>query len=140
MSSQPNTPPVGQLKTNRGVLKVILLSIITFGIYGIVFYYGVCNDVNTIASPYDGKKSMNYILVIILAGISFGIVPLVWTHNITNRIGGELSRRGIDYKFSASDFWIFSVLLSFTIICPILYLNKFCTALNKLCEHYNVNG
>ena len=44
MSEQVNTAPVVQLKTNRGWLKTILLSIITFGIYGLVMYSGISND------------------------------------------------------------------------------------------------
>ena len=35
------TAPVGQLKTNKGLLKTILLSIITFGIYGCGHVLGV---------------------------------------------------------------------------------------------------
>lgn len=49
--------PVGQLKTNRSLLKFILLSLITFGIYGIVVMSNVSSDINTIASRYDGKKN-----------------------------------------------------------------------------------
>lgn len=49
--------PVGKLKTNRGVVKTILLSLITFGIYGLVVMSAVSSDINTIASRYDGKKT-----------------------------------------------------------------------------------
>lgn len=31
-----STAPIGQLKTNKSLVKFILLSLITFGIYGIV--------------------------------------------------------------------------------------------------------
>lgn len=52
-----NSPgPARQLKTNRSLLKYILLSIITFGIYGIVVMSNISSDINTIASRYDGKK------------------------------------------------------------------------------------
>ena len=37
---------------------------ITFGIYGIVVMSGVSTDINTIASRYDGKKTMHYCLVV----------------------------------------------------------------------------
>lgn len=36
-TQQTSTAPVGQLKTNKSLVKFILLSLITFGIYGIVF-------------------------------------------------------------------------------------------------------
>ena len=60
----PSTAPVGQLKTNRGLLKLILLSMITFGIYAIVVYCSISNDINVVASRYDGKKTMHYALLI----------------------------------------------------------------------------
>ena len=50
--------PVGQLKTNRGLLKLILLSIITFGIYGLVVMSAVSTDINTRNTPVsDGTKT-----------------------------------------------------------------------------------
>ena len=55
--------PVRQLKTNKGLLKTILLSLITFGIYPLVVMTAVGNDVNTVASRYDGKHSMHYCLL-----------------------------------------------------------------------------
>ena len=47
------------MKTNRGMIKTILLSIITFGIYGIVFYSNISTDINIIATRYDGTKTMH---------------------------------------------------------------------------------
>jgi len=42
--TQTHSRPVGQLKTNRSLVKYILLSIVTFGIYSIVFWYSVGDD------------------------------------------------------------------------------------------------
>ena len=133
--------PVGQLKTNRGLLKLILLSIVTLGIYALVFFCGVTSDINVIASRYDGKKTMHFaLLIFVLTPITGGIAYFVWMHRLSNRIGGELSRRGIDFKLSAADFWIWDVLLSVIIVGPFIFLHKFCASMNKLSEHYNVNG
>ena len=141
MSEQVNTAPVVQLKTNRGWLKTILLSIITFGIYGLVMYSGISNDINTIASRYDGKKTMHYcLLVFIVAPITFGIAAIVWSHKISNRIGAEVKRRGIAYNFSAADFWLWNVLGSLIVIGPFVYLHKMFKAVNLMNAHYNVNG
>ena len=63
---QASAAPVGQLKTNRGLLKYILLSFITFGIYGIVVMSSISNDINIVASRYDGKKTMHYCLLFFL--------------------------------------------------------------------------
>lgn len=56
MENTVNTAPVGQLKTNKGLLKTILLSLITFGIYSLVVMSSVSNDINVVASRYDVKR------------------------------------------------------------------------------------
>lgn len=133
--------PVGQLKTNRGLLKTILLTIVTFGIYGIVFYSGISEDINAIASRYDGKKTMHYCLLCFLIGpITLEIGTLVWFHKLSNRIGSELQRRGINYGFSAKTFWGWNVLGALILVGPFVYMAKMCTAMNELCANYNVNG
>ena len=130
-----------QLKTNRGMLKLILLGIITFGIYPIIFYSNLSTDINLIASRYDGKKTMHYcLLTFIVAPITLGIGGIVWCHRISNRIGNELSRRGIGYSFGASTFWLWNVLGSLIFIGPFVYLHKLCKSMNLLCADYNVNG
>ena len=141
MSEQVNTAPVVQLKTNRGWLKTILLSIITFGIYGLVMYSGISNDINTIASRYDGKKTMHYcLLVFIITPITFGIGAIVWSHKISNRIGKELARRGINYSFGAGTFWGWNVLGALIGVGPFIYLHKLCKAMNQLCADFNEKG
>ena len=133
--------PAGHLKTNRGWLKAILLNLITFGIYGIVFYSNISTDINLIASRYDGKKTMHYcLLFFILAPLTCGIAAIVWFHKISARIGRELSRRGIAYSFGAGSFWGWNTLGAIIGIGPIIYLQKLCKAMNKLAEDYNTRG
>lgn len=136
-----SSAPVGQLKTNRSLVKFILLSIITLGIYSIVFYSSISNDINVIASRYDGKKTMHYCLLFFLVGpLTLGIGFIVWYHKISARIGNELHRRNISYNFDASTYWLWSVLGSMILVGPFVYLHKLATASNLLAEHYNVNG
>ena len=133
--------PVGQLKTNRGLLKYILLGIITLGIYPLVFMSSISNDINIICSRYDGKKTMHYCLLFFLIGpLTFGIGFIVWAHKISARIGAELSRRGIAYSFGAADYWLWNVIGSIIVVGPFIYLHKLAKAMNLLSEHYNVNG
>lgn len=133
--------PVGQLKTNRGLLKFILLSLITCGIYGLVVLSVVSTDINTIAGRYDGKKTMHYCLVyFIFSWLTLGIVPLVWYHRISSRIGKELVRRGINYNIGAGTFWGWGILGSLIIVGPFIYTHKLLKSMNLLCEHYNHNG
>ncbi len=138
---QATNKPVGQLKTNRSLLVTILLSLITFGIYALVVHCGVSNDLNIIASRYDGRRTMHYaLLIFVVAPLTLGIGYLVWNHNICKRIDNELRRRNIAYTCSVSTFWLWGVLGSFILIGPFVYTHKLFKASNLLCEHYNYNG
>ncbi len=141
MSEQATTPAI-QLKTNRGWLKTILLSIITFGIYSIVMFSGISSDINTIAGRYDGKKTMHYcLLFFLIAPITGGIAAIVWTHRLSARIGRELTRRELPYSFGAGSFWGWGVLGAFLFgIGPIIYLHKLCKSMNILSANFNING
>ena len=130
------------LRTNRRLLKLVLLNLVTFGIYGIVLFSGISSDINTIASRFDGKKTMHYCLLRFLVGpFTLGIGALVWHHRLCNRIDDELRRRGIAYRFGAGAFWgwnIFGTLLLLT--GPFIYRYKLIKAMNQLCEDYNARG
>ena len=137
----PSTAPVAQLKTNRGLIKLILLSLLTFGIYGLVVMYSVSTDINTIATRYDGKKTTHYLLMaFVFSWLTFGIAPFVWSHKISASIGNELKRRGIGYSFGAGTFWGWNILGALIGIGPLVYTHKLLKAMNKLSEHYNVYG
>lgn len=136
-----NTAPVIQLKTNKGLLKTILLSVITFGIYGLVVMSSVSTDINITASKYDGKRTMHYCLLYFLVGpITCGIAYIVWAHKISARIGNELKRRGIAYSFGAADYWLWNVIGTIIIIGPLVYLYKLFKAINLINADFNVKG
>ena len=129
------------LQTNRGMLKTILLSLLTFGIYSIVVYSGISSDINTIASRYDGKKTMHYCLLFFLViPITGGIAAFIWSHRLCKRMGNELCRRGIAYSFGAGSFWGWNILGSLIGVGPFIFLHKLCKAMNLLCADYNARG
>lgn len=137
----PTTPYSAGLKTNRGLLKFVLLSIITLGIYAIVVMTTSTNDLNTIASRYDGKKTMHYCLLFFLVGpITLEIYTLIWNHKMSDRIGMELRRRRINYDFGPSDFWLWGILGSLILVGPFIYRHKHLKSMNLLCADYNSRG
>lgn len=138
----PVSPPAEKLKTNRGLIKFILLSAITFGIYGLVVMSVASSDINIIASRYDGKKTTHYCLMAFLfSWLTLGIAPFVWYHKISARMGAELKRRGMNYSFGAGSFWGWYILGSFLFgIGPLVYTHKFLKSMNLLCSHYNYYG
>ncbi|MDR3314190.1 MAG: DUF4234 domain-containing protein [Oscillospiraceae bacterium] len=136
----PNRP-VNQLSTHRGFLKYILLTIVTLGIYHIVFFNGIASDVNTIAGRNDGKKTMNYwLLSLVIGPLTLGIGYLVWYHKLSKRVGKELRRREHVSTFGSHTFWLWNVLGTAIVVGPFIYVHKLCVAVNRLAKDYNENG
>ncbi|MBP5636631.1 MAG: DUF4234 domain-containing protein [Bacteroidales bacterium] len=126
------------LRTNRSLAKYFFLSLITFGIYGLVVLCHISEDINIVATPRDGKKTMHYLWIFfILTGLTLGIAPLVWFHRLSNRIGNELVAREIDYHFSAGTYWGWNILGALIIIGPFVYTYKLMKAMNLINASYN---
>lgn len=166
---KPN-PPAYKIRTNRGLAKFFFLSLITFGIYGIVVLSKISHEINTIASKHDGRHTMHYCLIyFIFSWLTLGIVPLVWYSRISSRIGNELRYRKIHYHFGAGAFWglnffgqivptviglsmiygnpydedmmwIGLAICVLGIICPFIYIHKLMKSMNLLAKDYNING
>ena len=84
---------------------------------------------------------MHFCLLFFLVGpITLGIADLVWFHNISSRMGNELSRRGIAYSFGAVDYWLWNIVGSLIIIGPFVYIHKLAKASVLLAQDYNVRG
>ena len=136
-----NPLPVRPLRTNRALWKIIVFSMLTFGIYGLVVYCNVSSDINTVASRYDGKRTMHFaLLTFIVAPLTFGIASFVWNHRICGRMGNELNRRGIAYSFGSADFWLWGILGSLIFVGPFIYTHKMLKAMNLLAEDFNARG
>ncbi|MDE5544856.1 MAG: DUF4234 domain-containing protein [Bacteroidales bacterium] len=120
--------------------EFFFLSLITFGIYGLVVMSHISEEINYVARQ-DGRHTMHYCLVFfIFSWLTFGIVPLVWHHRISRRIGKELDRRCLDYNFGASDYWLWNILGSIIIVGPFIYIHKLMKAMNTLNADYNCRG
>lgn len=58
---QPYVPrPVAPLRTQRGLLKYVLLGLVTFSIYDIWQMSEVGDSLNLLAFKRDGKHTMHY--------------------------------------------------------------------------------
>lgn len=84
----------------RSFWKFLLLSFVTFGIYGIYVMYGYVKDLNKVCEG-DGRQSKNYIVVILLSMITCGIYGLYWyyvqgerLHQIAPKYGIQIREKG----------------------------------------------
>ena len=115
-----NASPAYKLATNRSMWKMLLLGILTLGIYPTIIYYYMYEDINIIASRHDGKRTMHPVAMSFLCVITLGIYYFVWMHKLCKRIGNELDRRSIDYRFSAKHFWLLDVLCGCVLYIPFI--------------------
>ena len=124
-------------RTDRKVLKLILFSLLTCGLYSIFFYTPFSFDLDDIAPKRDGTKTFNYFLALILSYFTWSIVMLCWLYSVTARIEEALSQYKIDYEFGTQDFWMWHVLGSLILVGPLVFTYKLCKAMNLLCAAYN---
>ena len=129
-----------KLPTKRGLGKMIFLGLLTLGIYPTVIYSKIITELNILASRYDGKRTMTFFGMLMVAPLTLGIYAYVWMHKLCGRIGNELQRRGIDYKFGPSQFWLWNILGAFILVGPFVFLHKLMKSMNLLNKDFNEKG
>ncbi|MCI7456615.1 DUF4234 domain-containing protein [Actinomyces urogenitalis] len=127
--------------TSRSLIGYLIASFFTFGLYSLYRWSEISSTINAIASRYDGRKTMHYLLLaFIVAPLTLGIGYFVWSHNICGRIGAEAARRGRPGMLSSADFWLWMVLGSLIIVGPFVYCYRVFQAMNFISESYNTQG
>jgi len=125
------------MKANRGLLKYFLLTIITLGIYPIVFWSSIGEDLNVIIPPPAYKKTTHFcICLFLLSWLTLGIYPLYWYTVVSSKMGAALRQRNINYNIDGGTFWLWEVLGSMIIVGPFIYVHKVCKAMNLLVTDY----
>ena len=127
----------GPLKTDRGLLGYILLSILTCGIYSYYFIYSVAKDVN-IACEGDGSKTGGLVKFILLSIITCGIYSWIWEYSLGNRLAANAPRYGLSFQENGTTIlmWcIFGILLCG--IGPFIAMNIIIKNTNSICMAYN---
>ena len=126
-----------KLQTNRSMWKLMILNILTLGIYSIIFFIPFSFDLDKIAPKKDLTKTMNYVFAYVISLFTFSIVLMFWHYQIAERVNEALSERDIPYEFDTDAFWLWYVFGTFFIVGPFVYMHKLCRAMNLLCENYN---
>lgn len=133
-------PPRLQLPTRRGLGKMVFLGILTLGIYPTVIWSRIVTELNLAASRHDGRRTMPYFGMVLLTPVTLGIFAFVWMHRFCRRIGDELQRRDIGYKFDSSTFWLWNILGCLILVGPFVFLHKLMKSMNQINADFNVNG
>lgn len=69
---------------NRSVITIVLLSIVTCGIYALYWFYVTAQDLNR--TDTDGAPLMNYLLAILLGIVTCGIYEIYWLYKFYEKV------------------------------------------------------
>ncbi len=126
-----------KLPTNRNMWKFVILTILTLGIYSIIFFIPFSFDLDKVAPKRDRSKTLNYVFAYVLSLFTFALVLDIWHYQVAGRVEDGLARRKIEYNFSRIDFWVWMIVGSLFLVGPFVYYHKLCRAMNLLCADYN---
>ena len=76
--------PARKIDTNRGILKYLIFTLLTFGIYGMWFIYKMAQDMNTMCED-DDQNTGGLLAFILLSFITLGIYAIYWWYKIAER-------------------------------------------------------
>lgn len=123
------------IKENRRLWKLVLLTIPTFGIYNIVFWFQLTRDLNDMNR--EEKKLKNYIVVLLLSILTLGIYRWVWFFYVADRIQTTGEDMGMKIKPGPGTTLFLFLFGSFIIIGPLIADYFVIRNMNKIAAEYN---
>ena len=126
-----------QLKQDRSLIVYLLLTIITFGIYGLIFIHGLAKDTNE-ACKEDGKNTPGLLALILLSLITCGIYSIIWQYKLVDRLNAQAIRNGQPSIITGGGYLCWSIVGS--LLCgigPLVAFHKLCKSANQVMANYN---
>lgn len=91
------------IKTDRGVIGWLLLSIVTCGIYSYYFLYCLARDINVMCQD-DGDSTPGLAAFILLSFVTCGFYAPYWYYKIGNRLQANAPRYGLMFQETVPPF------------------------------------
>ena len=110
---------------NKSIGVAILLSIVTCGIYGIIWFISMVNDVNKVCNDEHSNQSGG--VVFLLTIITCGIYGMVWFYQAGKRMATAGQKYGVDISDNSVIYLVLAI-FALTIVDYCLLqsdLNKF---------------
>ncbi len=107
------------LRTDRKFIVILLLSVITFGIYGLYLYHKMAQEANIVDAP--GKRVGGLAALIFFSIITFGIYSLYWNYRICEKFGSVVrTLTGQQPRITGGGWLLWSILGAFIIVGPLV--------------------
>lgn len=139
-AQQPAPAPMGYtpIKTDRGVIGWLLLSIVTCGIYSYYFLYCLARDINVMCQD-DGDYTPGLAEFILLSFVTCGFYALYWYYKIGNRLQANAPRYGLMFQENGTTVLMWQIVGA--LLCglgPIFAMNIIIKNTNAMATAYNV--
>lgn len=122
---------MGTKGETRNVWTVILLTLVTCGIYGIIWVYNTAKEIN----GYLGEEKINPVLALILCFVPFGILYVFYVYN------DALKEMNAKAGLPQSDNFVLWIILYFVAgISMYIFEYQVQTELNQIWEQPNFVG
>ncbi len=113
----------------RSIALFVFLSIITFGIYGVVMICIMSKEINQICEG-DGKHTIFYLIPWLVSPFTLFIWPIIWFYQAMERLCDNAYRYGVTVKHSGGEYILWTVVGSLIGIGPIVALCYFVSDVN----------
>jgi len=125
------------LSTNRDILILIALSLITCGVYHYLFVNSLANDVN-VACEGDGGETPGGLVYFLLTVFTCGIYSLIWWYSVSERLKRNASRYRVNYVEDSTTVLLMLLLGGITCgICTVVGMHYVLRSANTICAAYN---
>lgn len=120
----------------REFWMVLLLSIVTCGIYAYIYYYQMTKDLNQMAGPDD--KTVEPGMVVLLSIVTCGIYTWFWYYQMGNRMQNMGNANNVLVEENGTTYLLWILLGSLlagigSFIAMYLFIKNF----NRLADAYN---
>ena len=123
------------LKTSRGLIKYILLTLITLGIYNLYVIYRAAKDAN-LADTQD-KKVGGLIFYIIFTILTLGIYSFYWYYRVTEKFANVIESANEKPSITGGAFLLWDIFGAIIIVGPFIAMYKFIKNWNRSNAIYN---
>ena len=127
------------VKENRNIVTYLILSLLTYGIYGMFFHGRLAKDMNIMCAG-DGRRTRGFWLFTLFSLLTLGIYSFVWFHKLGNRMFDYCMRNGIPCAVDGKKLVRLSVLGMFLCGLPSLYaLHLTFSTMNDMAHCHNIH-
>lgn len=138
-----NLPPgnggLGPLKTDRSLLVLIVLNLITCAIYNLYFIHKLAKDVNILCEG-DGKETPGLLKYFCFTLITCGFYSYFWWYNLCNRMQENAPRYGLRFSENGTSYLVWTLVGAMSCGVGYFYATYMVIRnMNELCKQYNKN-